>query len=533
MKKYLKYFLILIILVGSAFLRIYKLDQIPPSLNWDEVDAGYNAFTIANWGVDEWGQKLPLVFQSFYDDKHPVHIYSAAVFIKFMGLNDFSTRLPSAVFGVLGVLVIFFLAKCLFKNDLPAYLAAIFLAISPYHLQFSRGLWEINFAFFYFIFGMLMFYLGKEKNRWYFPLSALGFGLSLYSYHSSIVVVPPMIVLLCVLYFKDLVKNKKTLLISFIVLTLFILGFVGNPRLLGFARVKQTIFSDDMIKTTGLFKKTGNKYLGIAQIAADNYPAYFSINYLFVSGDQNPRNSVKFFGEFYKIDAILILAGLLFMIMRPRRAWLVLLAWIALAPIPGCLSGMTPNAARGVFMMGSEQLIAAYGLYSLANLFKNKTLQGVLVCLAFIPLLWEFSGYLNYYYTGYAKKDAIEWQYGMKQIAEFIINDTQYDKVYMTKDRQQPYIFILNYLNYPVYDYLKTVKYDETQSKSYNVAESFCKFQFSNWDPIESLPIPYVLYVLTPSQYDGLRYRSLFDIKDLIKYPDGSDAYFLVEAKNN
>ena len=76
-------------------------------------------------------------------------------------------------------------------------------------------------------------------------------------------------------------------------------------------------------------------------------------------------------------------------------------------------------------MMGSEQLIAAYGLYSLANLFKNKTLQGVLVCLAFIPLLWEFSGYLNYYYTGYAKKDAIEWQYGMKQIAEFIINDTQ------------------------------------------------------------------------------------------------------------
>ena len=136
--------------------------------------------------------------------------------------------------------------------------------------------------------------------------------------------------------------------------------------------------------------------------------------------------------------------------------------------------------------------------------------------------------------TGYKmKKDAIEWQYGMKQIAEFIINDTQYDKVYMTKDRQQPYIFILNYLNYPVYDYLKTVKYDETQSKSYNVAESFGKFQFSNWDPIESLPIPYVLYVLTPSQYDGLRYRSLFDIKDLIKYPDGSDAYFLVEAKNN
>ena len=148
-------------------------------------------------------------------------------------------------------------------------------------------------------------------------------------------------------------------------------------------------------------------------------------------------------------------------------------------------------------------------------------------------MFWEFSKYINYYYTGYAKKDAIEWQYGMEQIADFIKAHPEYDKIYMTKERQQPYIFILNYLNYPVYDYLKTVKYDESQSKSYNVAESFGKFQFSNWDPIDSRPDPYVLYVLTPSQYDGLRYRLQFDIKDLIKYPDGSDAYFLVETKQD
>jgi len=41
------------ILVLGAILRFYKLDQIPPSLNWDEVAAGYNAYTIANWGADE------------------------------------------------------------------------------------------------------------------------------------------------------------------------------------------------------------------------------------------------------------------------------------------------------------------------------------------------------------------------------------------------------------------------------------------------------------------------------------------------
>jgi len=128
----------------------------------------------------------------------------------------------------------------------------------------------------------------------------------------------------------------------------------------------------------------------------------------------------------------------------------------------------------------------------------------------------------------------------MKQIALYVKDHPYIDKVYMTKERQQPYIFILNYLEYPVYKYLKTVQYDESQSKSYNVAKSFGKFQFSEWNSVDSYPAPYVLYVLTPSQYDGLRYRSMFDVKELVKYPDGTNAYpdgtnayFLVEGGYN
>ncbi|EKD90015.1 MAG: Glycosyl transferase family 39 [uncultured bacterium] len=522
-----------LIVILAAFLRIWKLDMVPASLNWDEVDAGYNAFTVANWGIDEWGNKFPLVFQSFYDDKHPVHIYITTVFVKLFGLSDFTMRLPSAIFGALGVLIIFYLTKYLFKKDLPAYFAAIFLAISPYHLQFSRGLWEVNFAFFFFILGIMFFYLGKNKNAWYFPLSFLGFGLSLYSYHSSKIVVPPMIIVLSVLYFKDFTKNIKAFAVSILVLAIFIVGLVINPRLLGFARAEQNKFPDEKIRATDLYQKTGNQYLGTLEIVAGNYIKYFSPDYLFINGDQNPRNSVKVFGEFYKIDALLITLGLIFMIIKPRKEWLVLFAWIALAPVPGALSGFTPNAARGLFMMGSLQIVASYGLYSIVNLFRKNIVKSVIVILVFVPLIWEFSSYLSYYYKEYGKKDAIEWQYGMKQIALYVKDHPYIDKVYMTKERQQPYIFILNYLEYPVYKYLKTVQYDESQSKSYNVAKSFGKFQFSEWNSVDSYPAPYVLYVLTPSQYDGLRYRSMFDVKELVKYPDGTNAYFLVEGGYN
>src|SRR3989344_8321034 len=88
-----------VIVVFSTALRFYKLDQIPPSLSWDEAAVGYNAYTIANWGKDKWGKSFPLVFKSFEDDKHPVHIYITAFWVKLLGSSDFVTRFPAALFG--------------------------------------------------------------------------------------------------------------------------------------------------------------------------------------------------------------------------------------------------------------------------------------------------------------------------------------------------------------------------------------------------------------------------------------------------
>lgn len=531
MKKYLEYIILFVIFAGAVFLRVYKLDQIPPSLNWDEVAAGYNAYTIANWGVDEWGYKFPLVFQSFYDDKHPVHIYIAAAFIKVFGLSDFVTRLPSAVFGSLTVLAIYFLVRVMFKSSLAGLFSSLFLAVSPYHLQFSRGLWEVTFALFFYILGLLLFYIGIRKKNWLLPISFFSFGICFFSYHASKVLVPPTIILLGLLYFKDIVRSKIVFVLCGLVILLFVGLTIKNPRILGFARIKQNQMSQDKIRSTILYRRTHNVYLGMAEVTFNNYKTYFSPTYLFVSGDQNPRNSVAVFGEFYKIDAILIAIGLLSLLFIRSKAVLVLLGWLLLAPIPAAFAGGSQNAVRGMFMMGSVNILAALGARQLVMFVKRKVWYVVAGVLILTPLFLEFGMYLKYYYTQYAKKDAIEWQYGMKQIANYIADHPNYWKVYMAKDRQQPYIFLLYYLRYPVYDYLKTVKYDESQSKSYNVAQSFGDFQFSNWNPIESLPTPYILYVLTPSEYDGLRYRADFDVKDLVKYPDGSDAYFIVEAK--
>ena len=56
----------------AFFLRFYRIDKSPASLDWDEVAIGWNAHTIFHARRDEFGTRLPLTFRSFGDYKSPL-----------------------------------------------------------------------------------------------------------------------------------------------------------------------------------------------------------------------------------------------------------------------------------------------------------------------------------------------------------------------------------------------------------------------------------------------------------------------------
>ncbi|MCL4419911.1 glycosyltransferase family 39 protein [Patescibacteria group bacterium] len=539
MKTNKKIFLALFfVIILASFLRLYKLDQIPPSLSWDEVANGYNAYTIANWGKDEWGRTFPAYFKSFEDDKNPVHIYLTAIPVRIMGLTDFSTRLAPAIFGILNILVIFFLARALFREKMGessskvvGLIASFILAISPYALQFSRYNHEAVFALFFFMFGMLMFLKGLRDHPKFLLVAFLSFGIDLITYHSAKVIVPPMLGLLIILYIKQLWKIKKYFLLSLVAFGMVLSLFVFNPGLLGAARMKQSSISLDVIKKTNAYQKTHNEVLGRLELAGQRYQVYFSADYLFQKGDAIARHSTGVVGEFYKTDMAFLIIGLLSLLFLRSKASVILLAWALLAPVPASASGgltETGHAARALYMMGSWHLIAALGYYRLIFISKKYWMIILLSIVILIALGGEFKNYINYYYSEYSKKDAIEWQYGMKQVAEYVKSNDGYFQVYMTDARNQPYIFFLYYLKTPLPKFLDSVTYNETQSRPSNLVSFFGKYYFGDWDPIESMPNPGVLYVVTPSQYDGLRHKNEFDVKKIVKYPNKVDAFYLV-----
>lgn len=522
--------LLFIILVFAFSLRIYKLQLVPPSLSWDEAAVGYNSWTISEFTKDEYGKFLPLYFQSFGEDKQPIHIYITAVFVKLLGLSEFSTRLPIALFGTMNVFLIFLLAVVLFKNETVGLIAALFFSISPYNIFFSRFNHESNIALFFFMLGVILFYLSLKKFA-LLVLSILCFLISMISYHAAEIVVPPLVFLLLVFHYKLLYQNKKGLFLSTGLLLIFILMTVFYPRLFGTARFNQTIQGQAAIEKTWIYQQTKSPQLGRISLILEQYSWTFTPSFLFISGDKNPRLSVQGMGEFYKIDALLIILGIIYLIIKRSKESFFLLTWLLVSPLPSSIVAEAPHAGRASFIMGSWHLITAFGLYYIINLFRKSFLKWIIVFITIISLTFSLFVFLNIYFNEFNKKYAVDWQYGMKQIVEYVQQHQEYNSVFVTDVRSEPYIFFLYYLQVPLPEYLDTVIYNNRiENRSYNNVASFGRFSFGGWDPIESIPIPGVLYIVSSSQYDGLRYKAKFDIKKVIYFPNNTVAFYLVSS---
>src|SRR5579872_6487443 len=114
-----RYYKVLFCIVLFAFVvRFWQLGTNPPSLTWDEVAWGYNAYSLGIDGKDEFGSFLPVQYlESFGDFKPPVYAYLDILPVKVFGLNEFATRLPSAVAGIIAVWFTYFLVLRLFPKS--------------------------------------------------------------------------------------------------------------------------------------------------------------------------------------------------------------------------------------------------------------------------------------------------------------------------------------------------------------------------------------------------------------------------------
>lgn len=356
-------FFLLLIIIIAIFLRFYQIREIPPGLYPDEAMNGNNALEAIRTGSYK-------VFYPENNGREGLFINIQAKFLKILlPLNQnqpepWMLRLPSAIFGTLTVLGVYFLTSSLFSKNV-GLTSSFFLATSFWHINFSRIGFRAIMAPFFLVWGLYFLLLSLRnagKNLKIILLAALGgiiYGLGGYSYiaYRATPLLILTILLFCWLKNKEK-ENRKKILISafFFILSAIIvtaplgLYFFKNPQDF-FGRTTQvSIFSSltplkDLIintaKTVGMFNFAGDwnwrhNYAGRPQL-------FWPVGIFFIIG---------------------IVIGIKQILKINDLGFWILFFWMFLAALPVVISNEgLPHALRAILMIPPVFILAALGAH--------------------------------------------------------------------------------------------------------------------------------------------------------------------------
>lgn len=466
------------ILLLAALLRFYQLSTNPPSLTWDEVAWGYNAYALGIDGRDEFGRFLPYDYlESFGDFKPPMYAYLDIIPVKLWGMTESAVRFPSAFFGLLTVLITYLLVKEIFRRNLQnkssryaesiALLSALLLAISPWHILLSRAAFEANVASFFLITGVWLFLKGMQNRPLYFILSVIPFVASIYTFNTTRIVTPLIILLLAVGFWRKLINLKKEVIIA-VILGLVLVApttpfLFSEQAKLRFKEVN--IFSDlQPLETANqsiandqsspVSKLIHNRRLVYGVEYLQHYFDHLSFKFLFISGDENSKFSIHDVAQMYLWELPFLLAGILFLLRKHEGKWWLVPLWLLLAIVPAATARETPHALRIETALPTFQILVAYGIVSVYLLLKKY--RKIFISLVFIAACINLVYYLHNYYVHYPKRTSTEWQYGYKEAITYAQQvEKEYDSILLTTKLGRPYAYVIFYAKMNPSDFRK------------------------------------------------------------------------------
>lgn len=491
------YIILFAIVAIASILRLWKLGDVPISPDWDEAALGYNAYSIMQTGRDEYGEFLPIVLRSFDDYKPALYAYLTMPFIKMFDLTVFSVRFPSAIFGILTIIMTYFLVKELFKGrnyqDFLALLSSFLLAISPWHIQFSRIAFESNVGVAFNTLAVLFFLVGLKKPL-FLVLSSITMGLSLYVYQSEKVFVPILAFLMIIIFRKDLFLLPKKYIATAFVLGFFIVlpithYILTNKEALSRAQDVSILANKMPILEENVQRlvedRKNNDYIGLIfdnrrvtylkDIAA-GYLSHFDLNWLFIKGDI-ARHHTPNMGLFYIIELPFLLIGVYKLLFGEfsKKTKLLIFSWFLIAPIPASVTSDVPHAVRALNFLPIFQIFTAIGvLFSMQKISNiqfqisnippslklwraSKYFKFLIVVFIFSFFVFNFIYYLNQYFIQQNYFHAKYWQYGYEETVEYLMSVREnYNKIIVSNKMpmDQSYIFFLFYSKYDPVKYL-------------------------------------------------------------------------------
>lgn len=444
MKVKLIYFIVLV----AFIFRFTSFTNFPVGFNADEASFGYDAYSLLKTGRDQWGNFLPLYLKSFGDYKSPLYSYISIPFVAALGLNEYAVRLPNVIVGVLAVYITYLLAKKIFDEKV-GLIASLLLAINPWSVMISRGAFEFNLLTLFIPLGLYLFL--KKK---YF-IGSLIFGINLFAYHSSLVVVP--LIFAGLIYLSR--KNIKKTYLGILVFAIFLIANIYASSGAGGTRISERSITQGALEEGAsvrlelikkgvnpfLAKLEHNRYQVIVQRFVHNYFEYFSPRFLFFNGAGE-----SYYGMLPGVGVIYLFEGLLLIGVFPffwkekakRNTVLLLALWLFVSPLAASLAtGVGYSGNRASTMLPILQILAAVGLLGWLKILKGKTAV-VLYSILFILGAINVFRFCNVYFS--TPSIAVQEQMLVPRLeaAKWLNQESGDKEVFVSRSFSEPQIFI-------------------------------------------------------------------------------------------
>ena len=392
-----KFYILAFIIIIAAFFRLYNITPpaggLPPGLYPDEAMNGNNALEALSTAPSAGGFKI---FYPENNGREGLFINIQAISIALFGNFPWALRIVSALFGILTVLGIYFLSKELFAGRLSpnkiALLSSFFIAVSFWHINFSRIGFRAIMAPFFLTWGVyfLLTSLNKininskiqeefknqisnlkntNQNLKIILFSIIGgifYGLGFHSY-IAYRATPLLILIIIALYWfqnKDWQIRKKILLVAsgyalvaIIVAAPLGLYFLKNPQDFMGRTTQVSIFNSEtplkdlginILKTAGMFN---------------------------FRGDYNWRHNIAGRPLLFWPIGILFIIGVIISIRRLSSESIILFSWLIIAALPIVVSNEgLPHALRAIIMIPPVFILAGFSGIYIYEKIKNTAL---------------------------------------------------------------------------------------------------------------------------------------------------------------
>lgn len=398
-----KYHITFLIFIFVIFLitRIIYLGIIPNGIHMDEAGMAYDAYSLSKYGVDRYLNPYPIYLINYGSGQSAMYAYIAAIFIKIFGFSIMSVRMPAVLFGIITFIFGYLLTKKIWNKNIGLITATI-ITICPYFIINQRWGLDCNLMCGMLTMSLYFAYNTLDKRKIIdFVIGGLSFGLTLYSYAISYIIVP-LILIVSLIYLIYLKKIKLKEVIAFILpliilaapLILMILinmGYINEIKTKYFTIPKLPIFRGSEMHL---------------QSFLTNW--YQMINYLI--GDGSIYNSVNKFGTFYLFSIPIILIGfiigvrkLYYSLKNKKLDYYGLFTLIFISYLI-CLT----------FFRGSFIIYKGNGLFIFLSIFLTVGLIRIFkfnkqtIILMFIVYLCSFLCFTNFYFKEYSSEETKE-----------------------------------------------------------------------------------------------------------------------------